>query len=165
MKLETMLALRRCLKRDDSKENQQKQANMLKGILKINQEVFVSGIAVIEIYEDSAEIAPMLSYGLKLVRRGMEPQMIESILLNAAIANETDLLESLLVMDGVQSIQMRQGPDITRELLLSYFDFQTQERIRKGIKDLRLNSGEPLGMAEVGELLRRQKNGSGSNAN
>ena len=95
----------------------------------------------------------MLSRGLKLVRGGIEPQVIESILLNTAFANDVDLLESLLIMEGVISIQTLRSPGVTMELLLSYFSFNLQDVLRKSLQDLKLNFSEPLNMKEMEELL------------
>ncbi len=153
MQTEIMLALQGCLKKDYSEENQLKQIDMLRMMLKINQDVVIHGISKLEDYENSTTNFPMLCKGLKLVRGGMEPQIIESILLNTAFANDVDLLESLLVIDGVISIQMLRSPDETRELLLSYFSFSLQDDLKKSLQDLKLNSSEPLDMKEIEKLL------------
>ena len=99
----------------------------------------------------------MLSRGLKLVRGGIEPQVIESILLNTAFANDVDLLESLLIMEGVISIQTLRSPGVTMELLLSYFSFNLQDVLRKSLQDLKLNFSEPLNMKEMEELLGNRR--------
>ncbi len=153
MQTEIMLALQGCLKKDYSEENQLKQIDMLRMMLKINQDVVIHGISKLEDYENSTTNFPMLCKGLKLVRGGMEPQIIESILLNTAFANDVDLLESLLVIDGVISIQMLRSPDETRELLLSYFSFSLQDDLKKSLQDLKLNSSEPLDRKEIEKLL------------
>lgn len=156
MQTEIMLALQSCLKKDYSEKNQLKQIDMLRMILEINQDILSYGISKIEDYENKTMIFPMLCRGLKLVRFRLEPQVIESILLNSAFANEVDLLESLLVIDGVISIQMLCSPDVTKELLLSYFSFNLQENIRKNLQDLKLNCREPLSMKEIEKLLEDQ---------
>ena len=156
MQTEIMLALQSCLNKDYSDKNQLKQIELLRLMLEINQEVIGRGISVLEDYESRTVIFPMLCRGLKLVRGGMEPQVIQSILLNAAFANDIDLLESLLVIEGVNSIQMLQSPDVTRELLLSYFSFSLQDVLRKKLNDLRINSSEPLNRKEVEKLLEEQ---------
>ena len=156
MQTEIMLALQSCLNKDYSDKNQLKQIELLRLMLEINQEVIGRGISVLEDYESRTVIFPMLCRGLKLVRGGMEPQVIQSILLNAAFANDIDLLESLLVIEGVISIQMLQSPDVTRELLLSYFSFSLQDVLRKKLNDLRINSSEPLNRKEVEKLLEEQ---------
>ncbi len=153
MQTEIMLALQGCLKKDYSEKNQLKQIDMLRMMLKINQDVVIHGISKLEDYENSTTNFPMLCKGLKLVKGGMEPQIIESILLNTAFANDVDLLESLLVIDGVISIQMLRSPDETRELLLSYFSFSLQDDLKKSLQDLKLNSSEPLDMKEIEKLL------------
>lgn len=153
MQTEIMLALQGCLKKDYSEKNQLKQIDMLRMMLKINQDVVIHGISKLEDYENSTTNFPMLCKGLKLVRGGEEPQVIESILLNTAFANDVDLLESLLVIDGVISIQMLRSPDVTRELLLSYFSFSLQDDLKKSLQDLKLNSSEPLDRKEIEKLL------------
>ncbi len=153
MQTEIMLALQGCLKKDYSEKNQLKQIDMLRMMLKINQDIVIHGISKLEDYENSTTNFPMLCKGLKLVRGGMEPQIIESILLNTAFANDVDLLESLLVIDGVISIQMLRSPDKTRELLLSYFSFSLQDDLKKSLQNLKLNSSEPLDMKEIEKLL------------
>ena len=65
---------------------------MIRMMLEINQNVVVHGISKLEDYQNNTTIFPILFRGLKLVRNGMEPQVIESILLNAALANDVDLL-------------------------------------------------------------------------
>lgn len=62
-------------------------------------------------------------------------------------------IESLLVIDGVISIQMLRSPDVTKELLLSYFSFHLQDDIRRNLQDLKLNSSEPLNRKEIEKLL------------
>lgn len=77
-------------------------------------------------------------------------------MLNTALANDVDLLESLLVIDGVISIQMLRSPDVTREILLSYFSFNLQDELRRNLQDLKMNFCEPLDMNEVEKLLNGQ---------
>ena len=156
MRTEIMLALQSCLKKDFSEENQLKQIDMLRMMLEINQDIVSYGISKIEDYENKTKIFPMLHKGLKLVRAGLEPQVIESILLNAAFVNDVDLLEGLLVIEGVISIQTLRSPGVTRELLLSYFSFNLQDDLRKNLQDLKLNFSEPLNMKDMEELLGNQ---------
>lgn len=156
MQTEIMLALRASLVKDYSKENQLKKIDMLRMMLEINQDVVVHGISKLEDYQNDITMFPMLCRGLKLVRNGMESQVIESILLNTALANDVDLLESLLVIDGVISIQMLRSPDVTRELLLSYFSFDLQDNLRKDLQDLKLNASEPLDRKEIENLINGQ---------
>ena len=153
MQTELMLALQNCLKKDYSEKNQLKQIDLMRMILEINQDVIVHGISKLEDYQSNAMSFSMLSRGLKLVRGGIEPQVIESILLNTAFANDVDLLESLLIMEGVISIQTLRSPGVTMELLLSYFSFNLQDVLRKSLQDLKLNFSEPLNMKEMEELL------------
>jgi hypothetical protein len=65
-----------------------------------------------------------------------------------------DLLESLLVMEGVISIQLLRSPDVTRELLLSYFSFNLQDILRKSLQDLKLNFSQPMNAKEIEKLLK-----------
>lgn len=84
-----------------------------------------------------------------MVRGGMESQVIESILLNVVFANDVDLLESLLVIDGAILIEMLRSSDVTRKMWLSYFSFNLQDSFRKIQQDLKMNFSEPLDMKEV----------------
>ena len=156
MQTELMLALQSCLKKDYSEKNQLKQIDLMRMILEINQDVIVRGISKLEDYQSNAMSFSMLSRGLKLVRGGIEPQVIESILLNTAFANDVDLLESLLVMEGAISIQTLRSPGVTMELLLSYFSFNLQDVLKKSLQDLKLNFSEPLHMKEMEELLENR---------
>ena len=156
MQTELMLALQSCLKKDYSEKNQLKQIDLMRMILEINQDVIVHGISKLEDYQSNAMSFSMLSRGLKLVRGGIEPQVIESILLNTAFANDVDLLESLLIMEGVISIQTLRSPGVTMELLLSYFSFNLQDVLKKSLQDLKLNFSEPLHMKEMEELLENR---------
>lgn len=154
MQTEIMIALQSCLIKDYSEKNQLRQLDMIRIILEINQDVIVHGIPKIDDYQDYTKGFLMLSRGLRLVRGGMEPQVIESILLNTALANNVDLLESLLVMEGVISIQLLRSPDVTRELFLSYFSFNLQDVLRENLQDLKLNSSQPLKVEEMKKLLQ-----------
>lgn len=156
MQTEIMLALRSNLKENYSENNQLKQMDMLRMMLEINHAVVVHGISTLEDYENSTLIYPLLYRGLKLVRDGIEPQVVESVLLNNALANDVDLLESLLVIEGVISIQILRSPDVTRELLLSHFQFDMQDNIRKSLQDLKINFSEPLNRTEIEKLLEGQ---------
>lgn len=153
MKTEIMLALYRYLKKDFSEKNQLKQIQMLRTILDINQNVVREGISKIEDYEYNIINFPMLGKGLTLVREGQEPQVIESILINTAFANDVDLLESLLVLEGVSSIQMLRPADVTKELLLSYFSFNMQDHLRRNLQDLKIDFSQPLNKNELRKIL------------
>ena len=65
-------------------------------------------------------------------------------------------LSYMSIIDGVISIQKQRSPDVTRELLLSYFSFNLQDNLRKSLQDLKLNFSEPLGMAEIEKLMGGQ---------
>jgi len=58
----------RLFKKDYSEKNQLKQIDMLRMMLKINQDVVIHGISKLEDYENSTTNFPMLCKGLKLVR-------------------------------------------------------------------------------------------------
>ena len=103
-------------------------------MLKINEEVVRSGLTVLEEYEKDESLPYMLSLGLKLVHYGTEPGIVETILLNTALVNNIDLLTSLLIMDAVLSIQKMYAPEITKELLLSYFRHDIKSKIEKEIE-------------------------------
>lgn len=154
MQTEVMFALQNCLKKDYSEKNQLKQIGIIRIMLEINQDVIANGISRLENYQSHSMSYPMLSKGLELVRGGLEPQAIETMLLNTAIANDVDLLESLLIIEGVISIQLLCSPDVTRELLISYFSFDMQDVLRKSLNDLKLNFIEPLNMKEIEKMLK-----------
>ena len=154
MQTEVMFALQNCLKKDYSEKNQLKQIGIIRIMLEINQDVIANGISRLENYQSHSMSYPMLSKGLELVRGGLEPQAIETMLLNTAIANDVDLLESLLIIEGVISIQLLCSPDVTRELLISYFSFDMQDVLRKSLNDLKLNFIEPLNMKEIETMLK-----------
>lgn len=80
--------------------------------------------------------------------------MIETILINTAFANDVDLLESLLVLEGVSSIQMLRSADVTKELLLSYFSFSMQNHLRRNLRDLQLDFSQPLNKNELSKILK-----------
>lgn len=153
MQIETMLALQSVLKRDASLENQYRQADMLEMILEINQDVVCHGLCQLEDYESKICAFPMLRKGLSLVRGGIEPQVVESVLLHMAFANQMDLLESLLVMEGVCSIQMLRPVNLTKELLLSYFTFEVQDDFSRRLQHFKMNVCEPLSKKEIEHLL------------
>ena len=159
MQTETMLALQSCLKRDESKENQTRQMCLVRMILKINQDVVRKGLMQIEHYKSETADFPMLWKGLTLVRGGMEPQDVVSILRNMAVANQVDLLESLLVIDGVQSIQYMRFPDQTKEWLFSHFHVSMHQQLTMCLKDLDIDAWKPLcgvlSKEEIEKLLER----------
>lgn len=156
MRTETMLAIYDNLKKDHSQKQQQKQIRLLQTILKVNQDVTRQGLSVIENCEQETAEFPMLWKGLQLARNGMEPRDIESILLNTAFANEVDLMESLLIIDGVYCIQTMRSPDTTMEWLLSHFCFPAQEQLTQCLQDQKLSCCRPLSRAEIEELLKGQ---------
>ena len=157
MHIDIMLALHSNLKKDYSQKNQYRQTDLLQMILEINQDVICHGIGILEDYENKTMHFPLLYRGLKLVRNGVEPQDIESILLHMAFANNVDLLESLLVIEGVGSIQTLRSPDLTKELLFSYFHFSVQDHLRKRLQHFKLKCCEVLNNEEVEMLLKDQE--------
>lgn len=156
MRTDTTLAMMNMLKRDYSEESQLKQFGTVRQLLKINQDVIVHGIAVLEEYVRDTAFSPLLCKGLKLVWAGIEPRVTEAVLVNTALANDMDLLESLLITEGVISIQTANPPGITTELLLSYFTFDIQEQLEKSLEELRIKRTYPLSAEEVKQLLNSQ---------
>ena len=156
MQIETMLALQSSLQKDDSQADQLQQTDLMHLILKINQDVNRHGLCELEDYESKTARFPLLDRGLKLVRGGAEPQVVASALLHMAFANHIALLESLLVIEGVCSIQMLRPAELTKELLLSYFTFEVQDELRNSLTQLHIDSSTPLSKKEVEKLLKKQ---------
>lgn len=131
-----------------SLENQKKVLELVLQILDLNQKVIVKGLGILEKYSSGG---PILDRGLRLVRDGLEPGYIETILLNTAISNNIDLLTSLVVMEGVYAIQTVQPPHITRELLKAYFTFEFDSGINKS--NIKLNDVQFLNAEEIAQLV------------
>lgn len=156
MQIETMLALQSGLRKDDYGRNQLEQIDLVRLILEMNQDVNRYGLCKLEDYESRTVLYPLLDRGLRLVRGGVEPQVMESVLLHMAFANDLDLLESLLVLEGVCSIQMLRPADLTKELLLSFFTFEVQEECRNSLRQMQIDSCEALRKEEIEKLLKNQ---------
>ena len=135
-----------------SLENQKRVLKIVLQILELNQNVIVKGLGILEQYSSGC---PILDRGLRLVRDGLEPDYIETILLNTAIANNIDLLTVLVVMEGVYAIQTIQPPYITRELLKSYFTFEFEKEFDSGINssNIKLNDVQSLNAKEIAQLV------------
>ncbi len=157
MEIITFITLEERLENRISTDTREIHSSLVKKMLKINEEVVRSGLTVLEEYEKDESLPYMLSLGLKLVHYGTEPQIVETILLNTALVNNIDLLTSLLVMDAVLSIQKMYAPEITKELLLSYFRHDVKGKIEKELDDLKLNTRGPLTNKEVEELIKNNK--------
>ncbi len=79
MQIDIMLAMVNTLKKNYSAENQLKQFDTVRQLLKMNQDVNVHGIARLEEYVRDNAFSPMLRKGLNLVRAGMEPLSTEEV--------------------------------------------------------------------------------------
>ena len=123
----------------------------------MNQKVIVEGLGILEKYSSGC---PILDRGLRLVRDGLEPDYIETILLNTAISNNIDLLTALVVMEGVYAIQTAQSPYITRELLKAYFTFDFEKEFDSGVNksDIKINDVQSLNAKEIAQLVNQNLN-------
>lgn len=150
----TSLAMHSYLHSEYTAEEQLKHISLISMILQINQDVCTSGISALERYVDDEKIPFLLKKGLYLVWSGIEPQIVENVLLNIALTNKLDLLLSLLIIEAVLSIQQRHSPDITKELLLSYFKIEVVDEIEQRTAKLEHNFSEPLNKEQIQELLK-----------
>ena len=120
MEVNTFLAIENRLNCNDTIDEQKKYVPLIIEILKINQEVIKEGLSALEKHIQDDKLPFLLKKGLRLIHYAMEPQIIETILLNTAIVNCIDGLTALICLDGALSIQRMYSPDITKELLCSY---------------------------------------------
>ncbi|MCH5344914.1 MAG: hypothetical protein J1E64_12840 [Acetatifactor sp.] len=153
MEVSTFLAMESRLNYVDTIEEQRKFSPLITEILKINQEVVKEGLSALEKYIRDDKLPILLRKGLRLVHYAVEPQIIETILLNTAIVNHMDGLTALICMDGVLSIQKMCSPDITKELLFSYLRLDILEEVNKEVGKLKLDSSTPLSAEELQKLL------------
>ena len=153
MEVSTFLAIESRLNYDDTVEEQRKFSPLITEILKINQEVVKEGLSVLEKYIQDDKLPILLRKGLRLVHYAMEPQIIETILLNTAIVNRMDGLTALICLDGVLSIQKMCSPDITKELLFSYLRLDILDEVNKEVGKLKMDSSTPLSAEELQKLL------------
>ena len=153
MEVSTFLAIESRLNYVDTVEEQRKFSPLITEILKINQEVVKEGLSVLEKYIQDDKLPILLRKGLRLVHYAMEPQVIETILLNTAIVNRMDGLTALICLDGVLSIQKMCSPDITKELLFSYLRLDILDEVNKEVGKLKMDSSTPLSAEELQKLL------------
>lgn len=157
MEISTFLAIESRLNRNDAIEEQRKFLPLIAEILKINQEVVKEGLSTLEKHIQNDKLPLLLRKGLRLVHYAMEPQIIETVLLNTAIVNRMDGVTALICMDGVLSIQKMYSPDITKELLLSYLSLDILDEADAEAGKLKLDSGVPLSTEELQKLLKVQR--------
>lgn len=153
MEVSTFLAIESRLNYVDTIEEQRKFSPLIVEILKINQEVVKEGLSALEKYIQDDKLPILLRKGLRLVHYAMEPQIIETILLNTAIVNHMDGLTALICLDGVLSIQKMCSPDITKELLFSYLRLDILDEVNKEVGKLKMDSSTPLSAEELQKLL------------
>lgn len=153
MEVSTFLAIESRLNYVDTIEEQRKFSPLITEILKINQEVVKEGLSALEKYIQDDKLPILLRKGLRLVHYAMEPQIIETILLNTAIVNHMDGLTALICLDGVLSIQKMCSPDITKELLFSYLRLDILDEVNKEVGKLKMDSSTPLSAEELQKLL------------
>lgn len=138
--------------KDNSIENQKKVLELVRQILDLNQKVIVEGIGIFENYNSGC---PILDRGLRLVRDGVEPDYIETILLNTAITNNIDRLTALVTIEGVNAIQTARSPYITREILKSYFTFEFENEFDFELNknNHKFNDIQTLNAQEIVQLI------------
>lgn len=153
MEVGTFLAIESRLNYVDTVEEQRKFSPLITEILKINQEVIKKGLSALEKYIRDDKLPILLRKGLRLVHYAMEPQIIETILLNTAIVNHMDGLTALICLDGVLSIQKMYSPDITKELLFSYLRLDILDEVNEEVGKLKMDSSTPLSAEELQKLL------------
>lgn len=143
------------LPRDYSPENREKVLKMAVVILEVNQKVIQKGIGILEDYLSKY---PLLNRGLQLIRMGLEPELTETLLLNAAIADNTDLLTALAALEGIHGIQTAQLPQTTKELLKSHFPLEFEAEFEEEIAKSSLNIGSTIiSRQEVERLINSAK--------
>jgi len=140
------------LPKDYSLANQKNVLKLVILILDINQKVIEKGISM---FEDYCSQYPVLDKGLRLIRMGLEPSIIETLLLNTVIVNNIDLLTSLVIIEGVHDIQTAQSPHVTKELLKSYFtlEFYTEFEDECVKSNLKINNSQMISAKEVAKLI------------
>lgn len=153
MEVSTFLAIENRLKRNDTIEEQRKLSPLIAEILKIDQEVIKEGLSALEKHIQNDKLPFLLRKGLRLVHYAMEPQIIETVLLNTAIVNHMDGVTTLVCLDGVLSIQKMYSPDITKELLLSYLSLDVLDEADAEVGKLKLDGSTPLSTEELQKLL------------
>ncbi len=153
MEVNTFLAIKDRLNCSDTIDEQRKYVPMIIEILKINQEVVKEGLSALEKHIQDDKLPFLLKKGLGLVRYAMEPQIIETILLNIAIVNCMDGLTALICLDGTLSIQRMYSPDITKELLCSYLSLAVSDELNVEAGKLKLDGGSPLSTEELQKIL------------
>lgn len=146
------------LPKDYSLANQKKVLKIVLLILDINQKVIKKGISM---FEDYCSQYSVLDKGLQLIRMGLEPSIIETLLLNTVIVNNIDLLTSLVIIEGVHDIQTAQSPYVTKELLKSYFtlEFDAEFEDECVKSNLKINNSQVISAKEVAQLIDSIKNG------
>lgn len=153
MEVSTFLAIESRLNCNDAVDEQRKYVPLIIEILKINQEVIKEGLPALEKHIQDNKLPFLLKKGLRFVHYAMEPQIIETILLNTAIMNCMDGLTAMICLDGALSIQRMYSPDITKELLCSYLSPDLSDELNAEAGKLKLDGGSPLSTEELQKLL------------
>ena len=153
MEVSTFLAIKDKLNCNDTIDEQRKYVPLIIEILKINQEVLKEGLPALEKHIQDEKLPFLLKKGLGIVHYAMEPQIIETILLNIAIMNCMDGLTALICLDGALSIQRMYSPDITKELLCSYLSLDVLDELNEEADKLKLDGSSPLSTEELQKLL------------
>lgn len=138
--------------KDYSYGNQKQALGLAMQIIRILGRVRKEGIHILEGLDSGY---PMLDRGLRLVALGIEPDIVEGVMVRTLLVNGMDLLEGLLITEGVRIIQTGTSPGIAKELLKSYFTFEFEEEFEQGCAGigLDLDSGL-LSQEEISRLLK-----------
>lgn len=157
MQITTKLAIYTYANKVVKSEEQAEYTLLVCELLKINQEVYVNGIAELESYENDMKLPFLLRKGLAMVRTGLEPDIIESVLLNIVLTNKLDFLSSVVIIDAVLSIQQLLEPGITREILLSYFVLDDVIAVKNETMDIKYNFSQNLSKQEIHNLIDQEQ--------
>lgn len=159
MNIQTLQTLIQCSsERDFSEKNQQECFELVKIIIIINQNLNKDGIKILDEYISNTKIKyPVLKRGLSLIKLGVEPKYIESILLNTIIINKTDFLASLIILEGISLILQNEAPHITKQILKSFFllEFDTYFETEFANSNIKINDIQVLSEKEIQELLNK----------
>lgn len=141
--------------KDYSQENQKKALQLAMHILHISRLTRREGLTVLSDLETGY---PVLDRGLCLVLRGVEPEIVESVLLNTMLTNQMDLLTGLLIIEGVKDIQSGLNPGIIKDLLKSYFTFSFEDAFEQECEKRGYNDEKSgiLSQQEISRLLHKQ---------
>lgn len=140
---------------NDSKQEQQQAVELAVFLMRIHKQVRQQGIGILE---DVPAENPLLARGFALVRMGMEPELVERVLLTSLVFHSAQLRQGLLVIEGILAIQTGQSLEVTKELLKAYLPFVSAEQFEQKLRENEIiSSSSMLSQKEVSRLLREKK--------